>query len=100
MWSCELVRVFRIVIFDRRWQLERIMSLPIFEPEFAFLPHACECGARTLTQADLDLHKREICGRRFNPNYKQPSLSSYKQPSLFSGMLPGTGGVADGGRRT
>ncbi len=61
------------------------MSLPIFEPEFNFLRFACECGARTFTQADLDLHKREICLRRINPNYKQPSLF---------------GGVADGGRRT
>ncbi len=68
------------------------MSLPIFEPELAFLPFACECGARMLTQADLDLHKREICRRRFNPNYREPSF--------FRDVLPGTGGVADGGRRT
>jgi hypothetical protein len=85
-------RMFRIAIFDRKWQLEQIMSLPIFEPEFAFLPHACECGTRTLTQADLDLHKREICRRRFN--------SSYREPPFFHGVLTGTGGVADGGRRT
>jgi hypothetical protein len=67
------------------------MSVPIFEPELSFLPFSCECGARVATQADLDLHKREICLRRFDRNYKQPSI--------FSGMLPGTGGVADGGRR-
>lgn len=67
------------------------MSVPIVEPELSFLEFACECGARVATQGDLDLHKREICLRRYNPNYKQPSL--------MSGMLPGSGGVADGGRR-
>jgi hypothetical protein len=67
------------------------MSLPIFEPELNFLPYGCECGARVTTQGLLDLHKREICRRRFNPNYREPRLFD---------DLPGSGGVADGGRKT
>jgi len=63
---------------------------PIYEPEFNFLPFACECGARVMSHEELQLHKQEICLRRLDPNYKQPSI-------FGSGS---TLGVADGGRRT
>jgi hypothetical protein len=66
------------------------MSVPIFEPELNFLPHSCECGARFAERCDLELHGRETCGRRWQTNYKQPSIFTHDGP----------GGVADGGRRT
>jgi len=69
------------------------MTYPIYEPEFAFLPFACECGARFLTEDDVALHKRETCWRRANSDYKQPA-------PLEPFALAGQGGVADGGRRT
>lgn len=59
-------------------------------PELSFFEFACECGARMPTAADLDLHKREICGRRFAPNFKEPNLFVFDENSH---------GVADGGRR-
>jgi hypothetical protein len=67
------------------------LTPPIFEPEFNFLPHGCECGARFAERSDLELHKRETCGRRFDARFKQPSITSFD--------LDGPGGVADGGRR-
>lgn len=68
------------------------MTVPIFEPELSFLPFACEeCGARFPSQADLDLHTREICRGLIDSNHRKPSA--------FSFVLPGSGGVADGGRR-
>lgn len=66
--------------------------IPIFEPELNFLPYGCECGARVLTAADLALHKREICYRRFDSNHRQPSAFNFE--------LPGGRGISDGGRRT
>jgi hypothetical protein len=68
------------------------MSVPIFEPELNYLQYACECGTRFVTDADLDLHKRSACLRKFDPDFRQPPVPR--------GMLPGSGGVADGGRRT
>ena len=67
------------------------MSVPIYEPELSFLPFSCECGARVPTREDLHFHKREICGRRYDANCRQPA---------FSFEIPGILGVADGGRRT
>lgn len=40
-------------------------------------------------RGDFDLHRREICPRRFDRNY-----------SSIMFELPNGGGVADGGRRT
>ena len=61
------------------------MSTPIFEPELSYLPFACSCGVRMLTQIDLELHKHETCIRR--------------DTSRFSN-LEERYGIADGGRRT
>jgi hypothetical protein len=67
-----------------------MMSLPIFEPELSFLPFGCnECGARTFTEADLELHKHEMCPRR--PESKSKG---------FNFEISGGRGIADGGRRT
>jgi len=65
--------------------------VPIFEPELNFLPHACECGARFQNRGDLELHQREICKRRSDPSFRESFLLTF--------LLPGSGGVADGGRR-
>jgi hypothetical protein len=69
------------------------IPMPIFEPELSFLPYACaECGSRVPTEADLALHRREICPRR-------AGASSRFAPA-FVFELPGGNGIADGGRRT
>jgi len=65
------------------------LGIPIFEPEFSFLPHGCRCGARFAQKEDLELHHRETCKRRWDLNYREPSI--------FDELVPG---VADGGRRT
>lgn len=67
------------------------MNITIFEPELNFLPFACEaCGARVATEADLDLHKKETCERRWQNHCARSSIFGSEGP----------GGVADGGRRT
>jgi hypothetical protein len=68
----------------------------IYEPEFniPILPAICECGDRFQDEVHLSLHKRETCPRRFDPSFKHPS----RVPAWFE--LPGSGGVADGGRKT
>jgi len=71
---------------------KKTMSEPIYEPEFSFLPAGCECGSRFRDDADLRLHKRETCPRRFEPNFKYPA----PVPHWFK---ESPGGVADGGRK-
>jgi hypothetical protein len=62
---------------------------PIYEPEFAFLPFACEdCGGRFFTADDVVVHKRETCHVREGRSHGDPF------------QLPDRRGVADGGRRT
>jgi len=64
----------------------------IFEPEFSFLPFACDaCGARATTEALLEIHQRETCWKRFD---------HARGSSAFDFELHGDRGIADGGRRT
>ena len=67
---------------------------PIYEPEFAFLPFACDdCGGRFFTAADVELHKKEACHVRAGaPERRERVHDSFQ--------LPDSRGVADGGRRT
>ena len=70
---------------------------PVYEPEFAFLPHGCDaCGARFLTAGDVALHQRETCERRFGSPER---FVTPAEPRAFIFELPGSGGVHDGGRR-
>lgn len=69
-----------------------MFSDPIFEPEFNFLSAICECGSRFHDVEGLDLHKKESCLRRFEPNFKYPSAV----PRWFDLDVLG---VADGGRK-
>lgn len=67
--------------------------MPIYEPEFAFLPFSCEaCGARFIAEDDLALHQRETCWR----SPQTPLPASRVPPSELSDGR----GVFDGGRRT
>lgn len=68
-------------------------SDPIYEPEFNFLPVACECGSRFHDEEGLALHKKETCPRRFDPSFTYPPAV----PRWFD--LPNAFGVADGGRK-
>ncbi len=66
------------------------MTDPIYEPEFAFLPFACDdCGGRFFTADDVALHKKETCHVRAGASERHDSF-----------QLPDSRGVADGGRRT
>lgn len=67
-------------------------DIPIFEPEFSFLPFACEvCGARVPTEPLLKLHQRETCWKRFD---------RARERAAFTFELESGRGIADGGRRT
>ena len=65
---------------------------PIFEPELNFLEHGCECGARFAERGDLELHRRETCGRRKGDAH-------YREPLFIFDEDAGPSGVAYGGRR-
>jgi hypothetical protein len=70
------------------------IAMTIFEPEFAFLPFACDvCGGRFLSEADVAMHKRETCEGRYGAPVKKPER-------LVPFELPDGRGIADGGRRT
>ena len=79
--------------------MHRSTMNPIYEPEFAFLPFACDdCGGRFFTAEDVATHKRETCHR----DVHAPGASSERRDALGLSdafQLPDSAGVADGGRK-